>query len=94
MTRDSIYLAIDAERDRQSEAWCRPHYWGFGDCSSESVEPTTKLTVLTEELGEVARAVLDNKPDDLVSELVQVAAVAIAWLESLPGPLTESASRP
>lgn len=38
--------------------------------------------VLTEECGEVARAVLELKRDDLKSELTHVAAVAIAWLES------------
>jgi NTP pyrophosphatase (non-canonical NTP hydrolase) len=42
-----------------------------------------KMTVLMEEVGEVARALLDGNADQLETELVQVAAVAVAWLESL-----------
>jgi NTP pyrophosphatase (non-canonical NTP hydrolase) len=38
--------------------------------------------VLAEECGEVARAALDGTID-LKDELVQVAAVAVAWLEGL-----------
>jgi hypothetical protein len=34
--------------------------------------------------GEVARAVLDRSSENLRDELVQVAAVAVAWLESFP----------
>ena len=43
------------------------------------------LTILAEEFGEVAREVYENKEDttSLQSELVQVAAVAVAWLEAL-----------
>jgi len=51
---------------------------------------TSKFGMLAEELGEVARCVLANaglvqeKPSmvNLREELVQVAAIAIAWLES------------
>jgi NTP pyrophosphatase (non-canonical NTP hydrolase) len=39
--------------------------------------------VLAEECGEVSRAVLDRDADALRLELVQVAAVAVAWLEAL-----------
>ena len=39
--------------------------------------------VLAEECGEVARAVLDLDADATRTELVQVAAVAVAWLEAL-----------
>lgn len=43
-----------------------------------------KVAVLTEETGEVARAVLDGRPlPELVNELTQVAAVAVAWMEAL-----------
>jgi hypothetical protein len=42
-----------------------------------------KVAVLLEEVGEVARAVLDGDLDTLTDELVQVAAVAVAWLEAL-----------
>jgi NTP pyrophosphatase (non-canonical NTP hydrolase) len=43
-----------------------------------------KLAVLMEEVGEVARALIEKEPvDDLRAELIQVAAVAHAWAESL-----------
>jgi NTP pyrophosphatase (non-canonical NTP hydrolase) len=83
MTRAAIYAAIDAERDRQADRWKMPHYWGEGDCSSRTIAPVVKVAVLSEECGEVARAVLELDPAHLRTELVQVAAVAVAWLESL-----------
>ena len=63
--------------------WNRAHPWGHGDCSSPHVSDLAKLAVLTEETGEVARALLEQDPDQLRTELVQVAAVAVAWLEAL-----------
>ena len=82
MTRDAIWAAIEAERRRQSAKWNLEHEWGYGDCSSEQVSPAVKAAVLAEESGEVARSALDGTLD-LKDELVQVAAVAVAWLESL-----------
>jgi NTP pyrophosphatase (non-canonical NTP hydrolase) len=38
-------------------------------------------SVLLEEAGEVARAVLEKDHDNLQVELVQVAAVCVKWLE-------------
>lgn len=84
MNRAVIYAAIDAERNRQRAKFEDVHAWGEGDCSSHAVTPIVKVAVLSEECGEVARAVLDLDDDGLRSELVQVAAVAVAWLESLP----------
>lgn len=81
MNRADIFAAIEAERDRQADKWADPHKWGRGDCSSSLVSPMVKTVVLTEEVGEVARAALDEDYDNLRAELVQVAAVAVAWLE-------------
>jgi NTP pyrophosphatase (non-canonical NTP hydrolase) len=81
MLRSDVYALIDAERKRQVAKWSAPHDWGAGDCSSPHVDPLVKLAVLTEECGEVARAVLDRTP--VRDELVQVAAVAVAWLEGM-----------
>lgn len=39
--------------------------------------------ILQEELGEVAEAILNGRFDDSGKELVQAAAVIIAWLEAL-----------
>ncbi len=83
MTRDQIFAAITAERARQSAKWAGEHDWGHGDCSSDGVPVPVKVAVLAEECGEVAREALDGTLG-LKDELVQVAAVAVAWLESLP----------
>ena len=83
MTRDDIWAAILAERARQAEKWDGEHDWGIGDCSSDVVNASVKAAVLAEECGEVARAALDGTID-LKDELIQVAAVAVAWLEGLP----------
>lgn len=81
MNRARVYALIDAERERQAIRWLVPHEWGVGDCSSPDVAPIVKVAVLSEETGEVARAILDR--GDPLEELVQVAAVAVAWLEGM-----------
>jgi hypothetical protein len=87
MTRDEIYRLIGAEREWQAAKWAGPHHWGSGDCSSPDTPSMVKAAVLAEESGEVSRAVLDRDDAQLLAELVQVAAVAVAWLEGLtPGP--------
>jgi hypothetical protein len=81
--RDAIYIAIDQERMHQRDKWGGEHDWGVGDCSSDQVQPIVKAAVLAEECGEVSAAVLDQDEKLLREELVQVAAVAVAWLEAL-----------
>ena len=81
ITRKAIYRMIDDERARQKIKWAGPHAWGIGDCSSSFVDDIVKSAVLSEECGEVSRAVLDKDNDHLTKELVQVAAVCVAWLE-------------
>jgi hypothetical protein len=84
---ERVAAAIVAERHRQREKWRGDHRWGRGDCSSPIVAPIVKAVVLSEECGEVSRAVLQSLPiDDLRAELVQVAAVAVAWLEGMEWP--------
>ena len=85
MTRDDIWAAILAERARQAAKWDGEHDWGIGDCSSDLVSAAVKAAVLAEECGEVAREALDGTTG-LATELVQVAAVCVAWLEGLPAP--------
>ena len=43
-----------------------------------------KLIILVEEIGEVARAMTydEGDPDKLTKELIQVAAMALAWAEA------------
>lgn len=83
MTQSDIITAILAERKAQAERWNKPHEWGFGDCSNERVAENTKAAVLCEECGEVSRAVLEKDEAQLKRELIQVAAVAMAWLEGM-----------
>lgn len=64
------------------------------DSAPGSMTDAEKMTVLMEEVGEVAREVLtqegrrlardtEGSREALRNELVQVAAVAVAWLEAL-----------
>lgn len=75
-TRDALVL-VARERAAQDAKWNRtPGLW---ECSNP-----LKLTVLAEEFGEVARAILEKEGKDrLRAELIQVAAVAVAWAESI-----------
>jgi hypothetical protein len=82
--RGHIYAAIDDERIRQAVKWAGPHAHGEGDCSSPDVTLMVKVAVLAEECGEVARAALDHGYSrQLRTELVQVAAVAVAIIEGM-----------
>jgi NTP pyrophosphatase (non-canonical NTP hydrolase) len=40
-----------------------------------------RLAILVEEVGEVAKAINEKKNDELVKELIQVAAMAASWLQ-------------
>lgn len=78
-----IFNLIALERMNQDEL--------FAEDGSIQNDPFLWLAVLTEEVGEVAREVtgqtpLDRytpQPNGLHKELVQVAAVCTAWLESI-----------
>jgi len=66
-----VYLnEIAAERNQQDTKW------GEQNHSKEKW-----MAILMEEVGEVARAVLDDEPRDYRKELIQVAAVAVVMLE-------------
>jgi hypothetical protein len=84
--------AVGSERKRQ-ERLKETGKFKF-TCAGIEMTPAEKFAVLGEEFGEVAREVL-TQPDDAIahdtkgsreglrSELIQVAAVAVAWVESL-----------
>jgi hypothetical protein len=76
-----------SERDRQLEIWGPDQFARIG--------PWEALGVLTEELGEIARCLLDASPErnataqlaaqeHLATELTQLGACCLAWLEILP----------
>ena len=69
----AIELMIE-ERKRQDEKW--------GDNDIKYADFIWSA-ILTEETGEVAHEVLNSELYCLRDEVVQVAAVAIAWLEAI-----------
>lgn len=80
--RNHILRDIDIERDRQNEKW-----GGVQDLPSY-----TYLAIATEELGEAAQAALHdefggNHAGTLRTELVQLAAVIVQWLERIDADL-------
>ena len=84
MNRGQVLEAVSRERDRQEHLWTGRHNHGNGSCASSDVPEPIKLAVLLEEVGEVARALLEGDREGLANELEQVAAVAVAWREALP----------
>lgn len=77
LNQDSIMrLVLDdivTERHLQDIKWGAP-------CLTN---PDRWNTILVEEVGEVSNAINEKDWDNLKKELVQVAAVAVAWLESI-----------
>lgn len=84
-----IFVIIHNERERQ-QGLLRAGKFSF-TCASTVADPKRKLAVLMEEVGEVAKAMLERDEKkragngELCTELIQVAAVCVAWLESLEG---------
>lgn len=77
--RQDIHDEIDAERDRQDDKWG----WIGTDSTMAGDDEFKKLGVLGEEFGEVAKALLERDPQEHVEEeLVQCAAVCVAWIEA------------
>ncbi len=68
---EQILQAIRDERDRQDAKWG----------SQRMLPQATWLTILVEEVGEVAESILEEDHENYAKELVQVAAVAVAALE-------------
>ena len=84
MPRDltgSVLSDVAAERLRQEmlrEEGSLAYTAACSDCPD-----SLRLAALVEEVGEVARALHDGDFENLAAELVQVAAVAVAWREAL-----------
>lgn len=82
MSRD-IYSLIRLERIRQVEKWGNEELLLEKSTSIENYN-NIKYRVLGEEVGEVARAINDHEGDErIIEELVQVAAVCVAWASLL-----------
>ncbi|MGH7747059.1 MAG: hypothetical protein ACREQ5_20225 [Candidatus Dormibacteria bacterium] len=79
--RKIIYNDIDEERARHATLCDRN---GWQNCDDPDRPSAIKLQVLVEEVGEVARALNDGSPvNHLITELVHVGAVTVAWLEDV-----------
>jgi NTP pyrophosphatase (non-canonical NTP hydrolase) len=70
MRTERVLDDVFKERQRQNKKW-----------GEQSHDPGTWLAILSEEIGEVSRGILGEP--GLREELVQVAAVAVAWIENL-----------
>lgn len=77
----NAYALIAAERERQEELYADGILPAI--CSQPECPNELRLAALVEEVGEVGKAILED--GDVESELVQVAAVAVAWLEGIHG---------
>lgn len=73
MNRQEIYDWINEERDVQDLKWG----------PNRKQNPHTWLSILVEEVGEVAKAILNHNVSNLCDELIQCCAVIITWLESI-----------
>jgi hypothetical protein len=74
VTMDEIWQLIVAERQRQIAKWGKQvHANG------------TWLLILTEELGEASKSLLEEDRLSGAEELIQAAAVIVAWLEDMLG---------
>ena len=92
-----VMARVAKERIRQQELFLAGKF--TFTCASKTADDNRKLRVLAEEVGEVAEAIdkLEAaesrgggaasalRREELHTELVQVAAVAVAWLESMEG---------
>ncbi len=69
---EAIFIKVKQERDRQDNKW--------GEQNHANNE---WLLVLTEEIGEVAKSILESKTNSVDDEeLIQCIAVLFAWFES------------
>ena len=75
-TRGEIMAEVWAERDRQDAKW-------GGIPGIERRDDHTYPAVLGEEFGECCQAWLERDTAQLRVELIQTAAVAVAWVEEL-----------
>ncbi len=67
-----IYGEIQIERNKQNYKW-----------GEQNHEPLKWLAILSEEVGEVSKAILENLLPEYRKELIQVAAVVITAIEAL-----------
>lgn len=67
---DRALALVNEEVQRQAVLW--------GPAETQRQSPEKRLTILVEEVGEYAEAVLEHRPQEAQDELVQIAAVAVS----------------
>ncbi len=72
MKKEKILDLISKERDNQDQKW-----------GEQNHDIYKWLAILGEEVGEVNKAVLESKYDEIINELIQIGAVSVAMIESL-----------
>ncbi|NBW23500.1 MAG: hypothetical protein EBR82_87720 [Caulobacteraceae bacterium] len=80
MSTHDVLIDVAAERLRQEGLKASGK---FPATCADDIPAASKFAILVEEVGEVARAINDGDPEHMREELVQVAAVAVAWVEAL-----------
>lgn len=76
MNREAIFEGIDTAREVADEKWGTNTPYTRHDYNKS-------LTVLTEEVGEIARAILEDDSEQMKAELFDVLQVCTAWLEAM-----------
>lgn len=61
-------------------------------CEDNELTDGERLTILVEEVGEIARAMQNKDSNNLREEITQVAAVAISWLSNITKNQTKEVS--
>ncbi len=71
-TQHALVAKILRERERQDAKW---------GTDFDGRRDEQWLTILTEEVGEAAKASLEGDEENLIEEIIQCAAVCLSWLE-------------
>ena len=83
------HVLNDVSRERLRQETLKAEGRFRRTCADRQMDDGDKLACLAEEFGEVAKAMLHNRMlvsdggGDLRTELIHVAAVAVAWAESI-----------
>ena len=75
--RAAVMGRIWEERDRQDALWP----WQAPGGGVEPDAASVLLAILTKEVGEVAKALLEGKAAEMRTELIHTAAVCVKWVE-------------
>ena len=89
--KDTLHIYSDIRNERQKQEGYKAAGRFAHTCADPELSDMDCLAILIEEVGEAATAILHKQKigsvtdpeQDLRKELIQVAAVAVAWIERL-----------